>query len=190
MSKLFSFPNPVNDYSARLVAGFVVALAVATIALDVPWLTAVIAIGFFLRVTTGPKIDPIALLVTRGIVPALGDPNKPVPGPPKRFAQGLGFAMSATAAVLALGFGLVGAAYIVLIPLIFAASLESFLGFCMGCWMFGHLLRFGMIPESVCLDCLDVQARQRRLAGAPKQGSPERVAATSRGFVLSRADWR
>jgi len=170
VTRLFSFPNPVNDYSARIVAGFVVALAVITIALDQPWLTAIIAIGFLLRVATGPKIDPIALLVTRGIVPALGDPTRPVPGPPKRFAQGLGFAMSTTAAVLALGFGFVGAAYIVLIPLIVAASLESFVGFCMGCWIFGYLMRFGLIPESVCLDCLDVQARQRRLAGASKQG--------------------
>lgn len=168
MSNLFSFPNPVNDYSARLVAGFVVALAVITIALDQPWLTAVLATGFLLRVATGPKIDPIALLVTRGIVPALGNPNKPVPGPPKRFAQGMGFVMSTTAAVLALGFGYVGAAYIVLVPLIFAASLESFAGFCMGCWIFGRLMRFGVIPESVCLDCLDIEARQRRLAAASK----------------------
>ena len=47
-----------------------------------------------------------------------------------------------------------------------AASLEAFVGFCLGCWMFGRLMKFGVIPETVCLDCLDIEARQRRLARA------------------------
>jgi hypothetical protein len=38
MQGLFSFPDPVNEVSARLVAGGVFVLCVLTIALDVPWL--------------------------------------------------------------------------------------------------------------------------------------------------------
>ncbi|MDQ1439817.1 MAG: hypothetical protein QOG97_45, partial [Acidimicrobiaceae bacterium] len=41
-SRLFSFPNPVNEVSARLVAAGVILMCVAAIGLDQPWLTAVI----------------------------------------------------------------------------------------------------------------------------------------------------
>jgi hypothetical protein len=44
-SELFSFPNPVNEISARLVAGGVVLMALAAIVFDQPWLTAIIAYG-------------------------------------------------------------------------------------------------------------------------------------------------
>ena len=43
---LFSFPNPVNEVSARLVAGGVLLMVVFTIAFDLRWATAVIAYGF------------------------------------------------------------------------------------------------------------------------------------------------
>src|SRR5687768_13699319 len=124
-SGLFSFPNPVNEVSARLVAGGVVLMAVATIVLDQPWLTLVIAYGFVARVLTGPKLSPLGQLVTRVITPQLPVRPKLVAGPPKRFAQGIGVAFSVTAAVLALGFDLRGAAYVVLGMLAVAATLES-----------------------------------------------------------------
>src|SRR5215469_5427637 len=123
--QLFSFPDPVNEVSARLVAAGVIVLAVLTIVLDQPWLIAVIAYGFVARVLTGPKLSPLGQLVTRVVTPRLGVPAKLVPGPPKRFAQGMGAVFSLTAAVLALGFGLVGAAYVLLGLLIVAATLEA-----------------------------------------------------------------
>src|SRR3954462_1589296 len=98
---MFTFPNPVNEVSARLVAGGVVLMALATIVFDQPWITIVLAYGFLARVLTGPKLSPLGLLVTRVVTPRLPFPEKPVPGPPKRFAQGIGLAFSATAAVLA-----------------------------------------------------------------------------------------
>ena len=56
VARLFSFPNPVNEVSARLVAGGVVLLALATIVFDQPWLTVVIAYGFVARALTGPTL--------------------------------------------------------------------------------------------------------------------------------------
>ena len=111
---LFSFPHPVNEVSARLVAGTVVVLSVLTIALDQPWLIAVIAYGFVARVLTGPTLSPLGQIVTRWVTPRLPFAPKFVPGPPKRFAQGIGAVFSLTAAVLAFGFGEIGAAYVVL----------------------------------------------------------------------------
>ena len=90
--------------------------------------------------------------------PRLGPP-KPVPGPPKRFAQAMGVVFSVTAAVLALGFGLRGVAYAVMGGLLVAASLEAFLGYCLGCKIFALLMRTGVIPESVCEECNDIWGR-------------------------------
>ncbi len=97
---LFSFPNPVNEVSARLVAGGVVLMVVLTIAFDLRWATAVIAYGFVARVLTGPSLSPLGQLVTRVITPRLGLAERPVAGPPKRFAQGMGVAFSVTALIL------------------------------------------------------------------------------------------
>jgi len=153
---LFSFPDPVNEVSARLVAGGVVLMSVATIALQLPWMTLVIALGFLARVLTGPKLSPLGLFVTRWLTPRLDLEARYVPGPPKRFAQGIGLAFSTTAAVLALGFGLDGAAYVVLGLLAAAATLESVFGLCLGCKMFALLMRAGLVPQDVCERCADI----------------------------------
>jgi hypothetical protein len=153
---IFVFPDPVNEVSARLVAGGVVLLAAATIVFAQPWLTAVIAYGFLARVLSGPTLSPLGQLVTRGITPRLHVAARPVPGPPKRFAQGIGAVFSVSAAVLALGFGLTGAACVVLGLLIVAAILESVFGLCLGCRAFAVLMRAGVIPAEVCERCNNI----------------------------------
>src|SRR3954465_9474118 len=159
---LFSFPNPVNEVAARLVAGGVVLMCVATIAFDLPWMTAVIAYGFVARVLTGPTLSPLGQLVTKVIVPRLPIAPRPVDGPPKRLAQGIGAAFSVTAAILALGFGLETAAYAVLGALIAAATLESVFGLCVGCKAFATLARAGGIPPPVCERCNDLSLQPAR----------------------------
>ena len=158
MSKLFDFPNPVNEVSARIVASGVVVMCLLTIILDIKWMTFVIAYGFVARVLTGPKFSPLGLFVTKVITPRV--PIEPIwcPGPPKRFAQGIGVAFSGTAVVLAYGFGNTTAAYWVLAALTVAASLEAYLGICLGCKMFAVLMKVGVIPEDVCERCNDIWA--------------------------------
>ena len=154
--KFFSFPDPVNEVSARLVAGGVVLLCLVTIIAQLPWLTLLIALGFLARVLTGPKLSPLGLLVTRWLTPRLGCEARYVPGPPKRFAQGIGLVFSTTAAVLAIGFGLDTAAYVVLGLLACAATLESVFGLCLGCKAFAVLMKLGVIPQEVCERCADI----------------------------------
>jgi hypothetical protein len=163
-SRLFGFPNPVNEISARLVAGGVLLMAVATIVFDQPWLTVVIAYGFVARVLTGPTLSPLGQLVTRVLTPRLHIPARYVPGPPKRFAQGMGAVMSGLACVLALGFGLRGLAYVVLGLLAIAATLESVFAVCLGCKIFAGLMRVGIVPASVCEECADISNRVARAA--------------------------
>ena len=63
---LFSFPDPVNEVSARLVAAGVALASVATIASATPWLTALIAYGFLARVAAGPTLSPLVFRRTPG----------------------------------------------------------------------------------------------------------------------------
>ena len=149
---LFSFPNPVNEVSARLVAGGVLVMCLVTIAFGLRWATVVIAYGFVARVLTGPTLSPLGQLVTRVITPRLGIPERAVAGPPKRFAQGMGVAFSLTALVLT-GLGYWTAAAVVLALLACAAFLESVFGLCLGCKAFAVLMRVGVVPEEVCERC-------------------------------------
>lgn len=168
---LFSFPNPVNEVSARLVATGVVMMAVATIVLDLRWLTLVLAYGFVARVLTGPRVSPLGQLVTRVITPALQVEPRPVPGPPKRFAQGMGAAFTVTAAVLSYGYDRFDTAQVVLGVLVVAASLEAFAGVCLGCRMFAGLMKLGVIPAEVCESCNDIWSR-RPDASSPVASPP------------------
>src|SRR5580698_8275456 len=97
---LFSFPNPVNEVSARLVAGGVLVMTLLTITFDLKWATAVIAYGFVARVLTGPSLSPLGQFMTRIVTPRLHLAARPVAGPPKRFAQGIGVVFSVAAVVL------------------------------------------------------------------------------------------
>lgn len=155
-SRLFSFPDPVNEVSARVVAAGVVAMALTAIAFDLRWLTVLIAYGFVARVLTGPTLSPLGLLATRVVTPRLRAAPKLVPGPPKRFAQGIGAAFSITAAVLALALDRWAAAEVVLALLAGAAFLEAAFAFCVGCRVFALLMRAGVIPAEVCERCEDV----------------------------------
>ena len=151
---VFSFPNPVNDVAARIVAGMVVVMSLAIMLTGQSWLMFVLAYGFLARVATGPNLSPAALLATRVAVPLLGNPQRPVPGPPKRFAQSVGLAFSAAALVIYFAAGWGVAAMSVLGVLTVFATLEAALGFCAGCFVFNHLMRWGLIPESVCRECV------------------------------------
>lgn len=158
--QVVGFPKEVNEVSARLVATGVVALATATVVFEVRWLTLVLAYGFLARVITGPTLSPLGQFVTRVITPALPIEPRIVSGPPKRFAQGIGAAFSVTAAVATYGFDNFLVAQVVLGLLIVAASLEAFAGYCLGCRMFGILMRLGVIPEEVCEACSDIWSRR------------------------------
>ena len=155
-SELFSFPDPVNEVSARLVAAGVVIMGVTAIAFDARWITVVLAYGFVARVLTGPTLSPLGQLVTRVITPRLPIEPRLVPGPPKRFAQAIGAAFSVTALVLTYGFDEWAAAQVVIGLLVGAAFLESAFGYCLGCKMFALLMRAGVIPEEVCERCNNI----------------------------------
>jgi Domain of unknown function (DUF4395) len=148
---VFSFPNPVNEKAARVVAGVVAVTAVVALATNAYWLLAPLAYGFWARVLTGPTLSPLGRFATAVAAPRLGPP-KYVPGPPKRFAQGMGAVITTTAAVLAVA-GATGGADVLLAAIAVAATLESAFAFCIGCRIFNLLMRAGLVPETVCAEC-------------------------------------
>jgi hypothetical protein len=160
MREILGFPNPVNEKAARVVAGTVLAGAVLILATGWLWLLVPLAYGFWARVLTGPRLSPLGWLAQRKVAPLLGEP-KYVPGPPKRFAQGIGAALTTAAAVLGLAAGATGAAYALVALLAVAAGLESIFALCLGCEAFRLLMRAGLVPESVCEECADMWSRRR-----------------------------
>jgi hypothetical protein len=152
-AELFRFPNPVNEVAARVVAGAVAAGAWVTLGTRWPWLLPLIAYGFLARVLTGPTLSPLGQLATRVVAPRIFPRGKPVAGPPKRFAQGIGAVLSVAATLLWLVAGLQLAGLVLVAILGTAATLESVFAFCIGCRTFDILMRVGVIPLTVCEAC-------------------------------------
>jgi hypothetical protein len=156
--EFFSFPNPVNDKAARTVAAGVLIGVIVTLVTGWYWLLIPIAYGFWARVLAGPKLSPLGWTAMNVIAPHLGE-KKYVAGPPKRFAQAMGTVMSTAALIFGLVLGDDTVADALLGLFIVAAGLESVFGYCIGCKIFGILMRFGVVPEDVCAECSDISGR-------------------------------
>ncbi|MFN2537819.1 MAG: DUF4395 domain-containing protein [Mycobacteriales bacterium] len=159
---MFSFPNPVNEIAARVVAAGVVLLSLGTLLLGFAddrflWLTVPLAYGFVARVLNGPRWSPLGLLATRVVAPRIGH-AKLVAGPPKRFAQGIGAVVTVVAVVL-VALGQFGAAQALLGLMVVFATLESVFALCVGCKIFAGLMRVGLIPEETCEACNNISLR-------------------------------
>jgi hypothetical protein len=155
--KVFSFPRTINEKAARVVAGVVATTALVALLTGALWLLVPLAYGFWARVLTGPTLSPLGRLASSVIAPRLGPP-KTVSGPPKRFAQGMGAAMT-IAGVVAWLLGATTAAQVLLAMLLVAATLESVFALCLGCQIFALLMRAGFVPEQICAECSDIWAR-------------------------------
>tara|TARA_B110000263_G_C15311098_1_gene513315 strand:+ start:2969 stop:3454 length:486 start_codon:yes stop_codon:yes gene_type:complete len=153
---IFSFPHPVNEFAARLVAGMVVLLILTILLTGYTPLLWILFYGFSARVLTGPTLSPMGLLATKVIIPILGNPNKPVPGPPKRFAQFIGFILSSLSLLAEFVLLSSNLAYILIIIIAVFAILESVIGFCAGCFVFSQLMKIGVIPASTCEKCNNI----------------------------------
>lgn len=150
--RLFGFPNPVNETSARVVAAGVVLQAILFLVSREGWMLVPLVYGFAARVLTGPTLSPLGQFATRVVTPRISIDHRLVPGPPKRFAQGIGLAFTGGAAVAWL-FGAPVVSYALLAFLVVAATLESVFAVCLGC------IAYRFIWE--CEDCNDISERLR-----------------------------
>jgi hypothetical protein len=148
---VFRFPLSVNEKAARFVAGVVAVTGLVALITGWYWLVVPLAYGFWARALTGPTFSPLAQFATRVAAPRLGTPRH-VAGPPKRFAQAMGAAMT-TGALVAWVLGAETGVAVLLVMLVVAATLESAFAVCLGCKVFAVLMRIGVVPQSVCEAC-------------------------------------
>jgi hypothetical protein len=157
---VFGFPRTINEKAARTVAGVVALTGVVALAAGAQWLLIPLAYGFIARVLAGPTLSPLAQFATRIAAPRLGPPRE-VAGPPKRFAQGMGATITTVGAIAYLA-GATTVADVCLALLVIAATLESVFAVCLGCHVFNALMRIGVIPEAVCVECANLTLRTQR----------------------------
>jgi len=155
------FPRILDDVTVRLVAGVVLVVTLAALVTGQWWLYAPLGLDFALRAGIGPQASPLAIVVSRLVRPRVRAARRPTAGPPKRFAALVGAVMSV--AVLALWVS--GTAptllLVVGVAMVLFPALEALLGICVGCLVFTGLMRLGLVPESVCLECADISLRSR-----------------------------
>jgi hypothetical protein len=85
----------------------------------------------------------------------MGIAHRFVPGPPKRFAQGIGLIFSG-GALLSWMLGAHVVTFVLIGGLLVAATLESVFAVCLGCIVFNRLMRWGLIPADICEECNDI----------------------------------
>ena len=107
-----------------------------------------------------PSASPLAILVNRWVRPRVAAAPRYTAGPPKRFAAAVGAVLTVAATVSWLAGTRPPVLLIGVVMVVFPA-LESVAGVCVGCIVFGWLMRLGVIPESVCLECADITRRAR-----------------------------
>lgn len=157
---LLTFPSQVNERAARLVAATVaLTLAVAWVT-STWWLVPVVALGFGLRVLSGPTLSPLARLSVWAASRLFA--TRPVAGAPKRFAQGIGAACTTAASVLFF-VGAAPAAWALVLMVVAFATLEASLSFCMGCWIYAKLQQVGVLASDACVECANIGPPSRRL---------------------------
>ena len=152
MRRLFRFPNPVNEIAARAVAAGVVVQSLAFVFTGWRWLVVPLAFGFVARVASGPTFSPLGRVATQVVVPRLRLEARLVPGPPKRFAQGIGAVCLTVASLVMLG-GYPAWSYALCVVVGAFAALEATVGFCFGCWAYRQLAARGLVEPEVCVDC-------------------------------------
>ncbi|PJZ68312.1 hypothetical protein CH373_04730 [Leptospira perolatii] len=152
MIRIGKYPDAVNEYGARIVAGLVAVLTLLTLWTESVWLSGGLAYGFLARVLYGPKFSPFGLFASHVIIPFIGVKSRTVAGPPKRFAQFVGLIFS-LAGFIFLFLGQILPFQILLSVLLLFSVLESTIGFCAGCYVFALLMGWGLVPQEVCDRC-------------------------------------
>jgi len=110
------------------------------------WLLLFAFVMFVWGTVLGPAKHPYGLFFRAVIRPRLQAPAYLEPEAPPRFAQGVGLLVSGVGLVLHLAgvpYGLVAAAAAAFI----AAFLNAVFGLCLGCELYGLLLRLGLIRK-------------------------------------------
>lgn len=135
----------VDENRVRIIALFVMLLSVIFIFTYSPYIPAFLVIDFFLRTANLGKYSLLAVfagLLTKTLRLSI----KPTDRAPKRFAAGTGMVITSIALVFVL-FNIKPAAIVLALLLIVFSSLESFAGWCAGCFVYSRLRMLGLFAN-------------------------------------------
>ncbi|HEY7721350.1 MAG TPA: DUF4395 domain-containing protein [Pedococcus sp.] len=175
--RISRFPSLVDDITVRLIAAVVLVVGAVALATQQWWLYALLAADFTLRAALGPDASPVARFVRSALRPRIAAPPRPTAGPPKRFAAAIGAVMTGAATLLwvlsaATGSQAASAAVVVIgVVMVVFPALEAVLGVCVGCILFSGLMKIGLVPDDVCLECADLSQRARAARSAAQQAA-------------------
>jgi hypothetical protein len=124
----------INENKARLTAFFVFVLTLVYLKTGFWLIMAFLLVDFTLRAFNMGKYSPLGF-VSDAVIKQLNIKNKPVDRAPKRFAAGVGLVFVLAILICSLS-GLTILPLLLSIVLVFFATLESFLGFCAGCYVY------------------------------------------------------
>lgn len=129
---------PIDEKAARIVAALTasIAMAIPFAAPNVQFaLVALLILDFTPRAVSRPRLSPLSRLALAVLKRLAIKPHK-VDAGPKRFAARIGLAML-LAMLGCLAIGSDAGLLALLAMLAVCAALESALGFCVGCWIWG-----------------------------------------------------
>lgn len=147
-------PERVQEAAVRGIAFLVLIAVLITLLFDTILPMYVLAVDFFIRAFVSGRFSLLALLSRKGVSQLLRFKKRMITARPKKFAAGIGFALSSAALILGGAFDY-ELWYVALVGILgLFSALEAFFSFCAGCRIFGLLIRFGILREEVCCDCV------------------------------------
>jgi hypothetical protein len=138
-----STPTTISENKVRLVALWVLLLVSFSYWMLTLPIIIFLSIDFFMRSFGYGKYSLLAILGDF-VIKLFHIATKPIYFPPKRFAARIGFVLSLiilAGLLLQLNTVVTGA----IVVFAFFAFLESFLGFCAGCYVYSFLIRIKLI---------------------------------------------
>jgi hypothetical protein len=132
---------PMNENKARLTALFVLILGAIFLITGLWFIMAFLVVDFLLRSNNLSKYSLLAIL-SDVTIKLLKIKSKLTDRAPKRFAAGVGLVFTIGILILTL-LHLNTATLLVTIVLLLFAFLESFIGFCAGCYVYTMLHKLG-----------------------------------------------
>jgi hypothetical protein len=127
----------INENKARLTAFFVLVLGTVFLVTGLWIIVVFLILDFLLRVNNWGKYSLLAIL-SEVVIRLLKIKNKPTDRAPKRFAAGVGLLFTIGMLLVTL-LHLTIITVVVTAVLLFFAFLESFVGFCAGCYVYSLL---------------------------------------------------
>ena len=129
----------INEKAARLNAFFITAAALAFIFTPVKWIIYPLGADFIIRAFWNPAYSPVGM-VSRTVLNIVKAKPIMINAGPKIFSAKIGFIFCVVIGILNAS-GIDNWAGITAGMLTFAASLEAFVGYCVGCKIYSLLYR-------------------------------------------------